>query len=150
MKPLPIHMRCGSLFAFSFVCIIAVTFSFFLSFFVRAALTPYGNSQSMDWIRATAPGYVRATVTPDPSHICNLHHSSRQSQILHPPSKARDQTHIFMDISQVHYHWATKGTLLPFHTNAQYLSVPILLTMDHLLNLSLPISCICLLLPMNL
>ena len=37
--------------------------------------------------------YTKATTTQDPSHICNLHHSSRQCQILNPLSKARDQTH---------------------------------------------------------
>jgi len=36
--------------------------------------------------------YARATATRDPSHVCNLHHSSRQHQILNPLSKARDRT----------------------------------------------------------
>ena len=44
-----------------------------------------------------------ATATQDPSRICNLHHSSRQSRILNPLSGARDQTLIFMDCSRVHY-----------------------------------------------
>ena len=33
-----------------------------------------------------------ATATPDPSHIWDLHHSSRQHWILNPLSKARDRT----------------------------------------------------------
>jgi len=33
---------------------------------------------------------TKATTTPDPS--CNLHHSSRQCQILNPLSEARDRT----------------------------------------------------------
>ena len=37
-------------------------------------------------------GYATATTTPDPSHICNLHHSSWQHQILNPLSRARDRT----------------------------------------------------------
>ena len=37
---------------------------------------------------------IPATATPDPSHICDLHHSPRQCQILNPLSKARDRTHI--------------------------------------------------------
>ena len=41
--------------------------------------------------------YARATATRDPSHICNLHLSSRQCQILNPLSKARDGTCILMD-----------------------------------------------------
>ena len=48
------------------------------------------------------PAY--ATETPGRSHVCNLHHSSRQRQILNPRSKARDQTQILMDTSWVHFH----------------------------------------------
>ena len=33
--------------------------------------------------------YTTATVTQDPSYICDLHHSSQQCQILNPFSKAR-------------------------------------------------------------
>ena len=53
---------------------------------------------------------IIATATPDPSRICNVHDSSWQCQILNPMSGARDQTHILLDTSQVHYHWATVGT----------------------------------------
>ena len=35
---------------------------------------------------------------------------SQQHRILNPLNEARDQTHILMDTSQVHYHWATAGT----------------------------------------
>ena len=45
--------------------------------------------------------YATATATLDPSHVCDLHHSSQQPWILNPLSKARDQTHILMDPSQV-------------------------------------------------
>ena len=47
--------------------------------------------------------YTTATATRDPSHICALHHSSQQHQILNPLSGARDQTSILMDTSQVPY-----------------------------------------------
>ena len=30
------------------------------------------------------PAYFTATATPDPSLICDLHHSSRQCQIINP------------------------------------------------------------------
>ena len=30
------------------------------------------------------PASTTATATPDPSHVCDLHHSSRQRQILNP------------------------------------------------------------------
>ena len=37
--------------------------------------------------------YATDTEMPDPSHVCDLHHSSWQCQNLNPLSKARDQTH---------------------------------------------------------
>ena len=49
-----------------------------------------------------------ATATQD--HVCNLHHSSRQHQILNPMSEARAQTHILMVTSWVRYYGATVGT----------------------------------------
>jgi len=42
-----------------------------------------------------------ATEMWDLSRICNLHHSSRQSQIPNPLSEARDRTHVLMDTSWV-------------------------------------------------
>ena len=47
---------------------------------------------------------------PDPSCVCDLRHSSGQCQILNPLNRARDRTHILMDNSRIHYHWATTGT----------------------------------------
>jgi len=38
-----------------------------------------------------------AAAMQDPSLDFDLHHSSRQRQILHPPSQARDLIHILMD-----------------------------------------------------
>ena len=37
----------------------------------------------------------------DPSHVCKLHHSAQQHQILNPLAKARNQTCILTDTSQV-------------------------------------------------
>ena len=45
--------------------------------------------------------YTTATAMPDLSHVCNLHHSSRQRQILNPRSEVRDWTLVLMDASQV-------------------------------------------------
>ena len=48
------------------------------------------------------PAY--AVAMQDLGHVCNLHHSLRQCWILNILSRTRDQTCIFMDTSQVHYH----------------------------------------------
>ena len=45
--------------------------------------------------------YVTAMATPDPSPICDLHHSLQQCWILNPLSKAGDRTHILVDTSWV-------------------------------------------------
>ena len=66
--------------------------------------------------------YTTATSTWDQSHICNLHHSSRQQWILKPLSKARNQTNIFMDTSRVHYHWAYK---IIWFTSKNFISLTI-------------------------
>ena len=50
------------------------------------------------------PAYTTATVMQDLSHVCNLPHSSQQLGILNQESRARDQTQVFTDLSQVHYH----------------------------------------------
>ena len=45
--------------------------------------------------------YTTATAMQNLSCICDLHHSSRQRQILNPLSQARDRTQILMDTSRV-------------------------------------------------
>ena len=64
--------------------------------------------------------YTTATATPDPIHVCNLHHSSRphsswhqsslQHWILNPVSRARDQTCVLMVTSWVCYNLAKTQT----------------------------------------
>ena len=68
--------------------------------------------------------YARATATSDPSHVCDLHHSSWQRWILNPLSKARDQTLICRDTSRVHYYWAKTGTQITFSFNTCPHSTP--------------------------
>ena len=55
------------------------------------------------------PAYARATATPDLSHVCDLHHSSRQHQILNPLNGAQDGTCIFMDTSRGHNPLSHRG-----------------------------------------
>ena len=54
--------------------------------------------------------YVRATATPDPSHVCDLHHSLRQGRILNPLSEARDQTCNLMIPRWICFHCYMMGT----------------------------------------
>ena len=61
-------------------------------------------------VKSELPASTTAMATPDPSHICDLHHSLQQSWILNPLSRARDQICILMDTSWVCCHWATMGT----------------------------------------
>ena len=61
--------------------------------------------------------YTTATATPDPSCVCDLHHSSRQRRILNPLSKVRDQTPILMDTSRICFRWTTMGILSAFFKN---------------------------------
>ena len=49
------------------------------------------------------PAYTTATATPDLSRIGDLHYCSWQHRIFNPLSKARDQTFIFMDASQISF-----------------------------------------------
>ena len=51
-----------------------------------------------------------ATATPDLSHVCDLHHSSQQRQILNLLSKVRDRTRSLTVTSQIDFHCTTTGT----------------------------------------
>ena len=72
---------------------------FFFFVFFRAETVTYGSSQARGQIGA----YITATVTPDPSHNCDLHHSSQQRQIFNPLSEARNRTCILMNTSWIRY-----------------------------------------------
>ena len=50
------------------------------------------------------------TATCNPSHVCDLHHSSRQCRIPDPLRETRDQTRILMDTSQICFLCATTET----------------------------------------
>ena len=49
----------------------------------------------------------------DPNRICDLYHSSRQRQIFHPLSEARDRTCSLMGTSQINFWWTTMRTPTP-------------------------------------
>ena len=54
--------------------------------------------------------YTTATAMRDPSHVCDLHHSSPQCRILNPLREARDRTRNLMVPSQIRFHCSMMGT----------------------------------------
>ena len=92
----------GSFFSFSFFFFFF--FWHFLLLHLQHGEVPRLGVQSD--LQLPAYATATATATQDLSHVCNLHHSSRQCQIPNPQSKARDGTHILMDTSRVHFHRA--------------------------------------------
>ena len=49
------------------------------------------------------PACATATATRSLGHVCNVHHSLWQHQILNPLSEARVRTQVFTDTSGVRY-----------------------------------------------
>uniref|UniRef100_A0A8D0Q2C6 Uncharacterized protein n=1 Tax=Sus scrofa TaxID=9823 RepID=A0A8D0Q2C6_PIG len=74
---------------------------FCLFAFYRAVPVAYGGAQATGLIRAVASGLCQSHSNTDLCHICDLHHSSWQCQILNPLRKARDQSHNLMVPSQI-------------------------------------------------
>ena len=89
-------------------CTLSCAFDLFLYLFIylfslfRVVHATCGGSWARGQIGAAAAALHHAPATPDPSHVCDLHHNAQQRQILNSLSKARDQTHILMDPSRVH------------------------------------------------
>ena len=90
-------------FFFLFVILLLLLF--------RATPRAYGSFQAGGQNGATAAGHSHSNMgseqrlQPMPQLMA--------IGILNPLSKARDWTGVFMDTSQVHYHWATTG--IPFY-----------------------------------
>ena len=89
----------------SLVLLVGISFSYFTKSFVLfwlfafsgAGPAAYGDSPARGRIGAVAT----ATATPDPSSVCNSHHSSQQCRILDPLREARDQTRNLMVPSRI-------------------------------------------------
>ena len=82
--------------------------SSFFFFFFFCSLGPHPQYMEIPRLgvelELQLPAYTTATAMPDPSCICNLHHSSWQRWILNPLSEARGRTQVLMDTRQVCYH----------------------------------------------
>ena len=86
-----------------------VLFFFFWSFLVTHPRHKEGPRLGVE-LELLLLAYARATAAPGPSHVCDLHHSSWQSWILHPLIEARDRTRNVVGPSQIHFRCATTGT----------------------------------------
>ena len=67
--------------------------------------------------------YATATATPDPSHICDLHHSLRQRRTLNPLSEARDRNCNLMAPNWIGFCCTTMGT--PTHFFLMLNNIPL-------------------------
>ena len=65
----------------------------FLQLYLRRMEVP---RLGVEW-ELQLPAYTTATATQDPSHVCDLPHSSQQGQILNPLTEARNRTCILID-----------------------------------------------------
>ena len=93
-----------------FDCIL-IFFFFFFSCFLGPHLQHMEVSRLGVQLELQLPAYTAATVTWDPSRVCDLYHSSQQCQIPNPLSEAKDGSHILVDSSWIHFHCITMGTL---------------------------------------
>ena len=86
----------------------------FFSFFFFVFLGPHLQHIEVPSLGAESElqplAYTTATAVPDPSHVCDLHHTSWQRWILNPLNEARNRTCVLMDTSQIHFHWGMTGT----------------------------------------
>ena len=106
----------------------------FLSFFFFLTLGPHLRHMEVPRLGVQLElqllVYTIATAARDLSHICDLHHSSQQCCVtLNPLGEARDRTHVLMDTSWVHFHWATMGTPV-FYMGGSYLSYMFVFTSE--------------------
>ena len=85
--------------------------------------------------------YTTATATPDLSCICNLCCSLRQRLILNPLNKAKDQTCILMDTSQILSHNGNSRTTPIFKLSGS--CAPVKTKQNKLLGVVRPLVRIC-------
>ena len=60
---------------------IALFLGFIYLFIFLAAHATYGGPRTKGWVEAAAEATATGTVTVDPGHICDLHHSLWQHQV---------------------------------------------------------------------
>ena len=86
-------------------------YNFFFNFIFFCFLGPHMKVPR--WVvesELQLTAYTTATATQDLSHVCNLHHNSRQHWTLNPLSEARDRICILIDTSQICFCCTSTGT----------------------------------------
>ena len=87
---------------------------FFFNFVFLSFLEPYPGHVEVPRLGVQSQlhplAYATAMATRDPSHVCDLHHSSWQRWILNLLSEARNGTRNLMVPSWMCFHCATSGT----------------------------------------
>ena len=103
------NCNCGfRYFSFQFCQLFVKSFCFAFRFvFLGPHLWHMGVPRLVAEWELQLLAHSTATAMWDLSHVCDLSYSSWQCWILNPLSETRDQTHILMDTSQVHYCWDT-------------------------------------------
>jgi len=76
---------------------------FLFFFFVFSGLYPWHTEVPRLGVESELqlPAYITAIAMQDLSPVCDVRYSTQQHQILNPLSKARDQTFVLMDTSQI-------------------------------------------------
>ena len=93
-----------------FCCVLLLGFFLFICLFLGPHLWHMEVPRLGVTSKLQLPAYSTAIGKPDLNHVCNLHHSSWQCQILNPLSETRDRTCILMETSWIHFHCTTMGT----------------------------------------
>ena len=101
----PLHVFVGHLDSCFCVCVCVL-----LGLHLPHMEVPKLGVKSELPLPAYATATATATGTPDPSCVCDLHHGSRQRQILNPLSEARDRTASSWTLVGFVNHWAMMRT----------------------------------------
>ena len=91
-----------------FPCLCSIFLFFFLLFPEAYGSSQAGEGGVQSELQPLA--YATATVTQDPSQVCDLHHSSWQRWILNPLSEARDRIPFSWMLVGFVNQWAVEGT----------------------------------------
>ena len=112
------HPNClfFGVFCFGLVFGLGFLFLFLFCFVLFGFLGPHSLHMEVPRLgvelELQPPAYITVPATPDPSHLCNLHHSSGHHRILNPLSEARDWTHNLIVPIRIRFHCATTSKIV--------------------------------------